>query len=59
MIAARAVLSIPPTILLAWLLHVAVEVPAQLGRPRIGWLRIGQRAPDMPDSQPASRDQVA
>ena len=37
MIAARAALSIPPIILLAWLLHVLVEVPVQRGRPRIAW----------------------
>ena len=37
MIAARAAVSIPPVILLAWLLHVLVEVPVQRGRPRIAW----------------------
>jgi peptidoglycan/LPS O-acetylase OafA/YrhL len=37
MIAARAALSIPPTILIAWLLHVLIEVPVQRARPRIRW----------------------
>lgn len=37
MIAARAALSIPPTILIAWLLHVLVELPVHRGRPRIVW----------------------
>lgn len=37
MIAARAALSIPPVILIAWLLHVLVEVPVQRARPRITW----------------------
>jgi peptidoglycan/LPS O-acetylase OafA/YrhL len=35
--AARAALSIPPVILLAWALHVLIEVPAQRGRPRLRW----------------------
>ena len=37
MIAARAALSIPPAILIAWLLHVLVEVPVQRARPKIAW----------------------
>lgn len=37
LIAARAVLSIPPTIVIAWLLHVLVEVPVQRARPQIRW----------------------
>jgi len=37
MIAARAVLTIPPAVLIAWLLHVLVEVPVQRARPKIVW----------------------
>ncbi len=37
MIAARAALSIPPTLLIAWLLHVFVEVPVQRARPHMTW----------------------
>jgi len=43
MIAARAILSIPPTILIAWLLHRTVELPAQRGRPRITWPSLRHR----------------
>jgi peptidoglycan/LPS O-acetylase OafA/YrhL len=37
MIAARAVLSIPPVILLAWALHVWIEAPVQRAAPRLAW----------------------
>ncbi len=37
MFVARAALSIPPALFIAWLLHVLVEVPAQRGRLRPRW----------------------
>jgi peptidoglycan/LPS O-acetylase OafA/YrhL len=37
MIAMRALTSIPPVLLIAWLLHVLVEVPIQRARPSIAW----------------------
>jgi peptidoglycan/LPS O-acetylase OafA/YrhL len=43
MIAARAALSIPPVILLAWALHVWVEVPVQRAAPRLAWPAVRRR----------------
>lgn len=40
MIAARAALSIPPAMLIAWVLHVLVEDPVQRARPKLAWPRV-------------------
>ena len=37
MVAARAALSIPPAMLIAWVLHVLVEDPVQRARPKVAW----------------------